>query len=108
LIDLICYSKAHLIPLEAKTEVMEVKSKQPFMIRVNWGLEKEIEHVTDHNAVVLRAQFPLRADEYHGVHTKQIIYYEPRFEWTSLLWQSAATLIFFLFICLFLVAYNML
>jgi endonuclease/exonuclease/phosphatase family metal-dependent hydrolase len=92
LVDLICMSKNHLLPVTTSLSVIPVKYPSAFPIKVRMGITRHIKHVSDHSAVVLRCTFENNKDikfkipTQGGEHATEIEYDVPYydFEWIGL------------------------
>lgn len=109
LIDVICFLKDHRVPSEIKMEVVPILSPTPFSIQVQMGIQKTIQHISDHHAVVFRAHFSLLdvLNESYSIlpmepskETVEIKYDTPRFEITTMLAQVFLTFLFLILLCL--------
>ncbi len=109
LVDLIAISDEHLRPQEHELNVIEVKYHTEFAIKVKMGVQRMVQHVSDHNAVVLDSSFYLDVATKNkhlanigGEHTTFITYDVPYIElpWFSAQLLLTALIAFFIYILL--------
>lgn len=62
LVDLIAISNHHLQPTDVKVEVVPVIYPEKFNIKVKMGVERSVQHVSDHSAVVMKVKFKINND----------------------------------------------
>ncbi len=101
LVDGIAISKINFQPTEWKTEVVAIKTSAKFKIKIKLGVDRLINNVSDHNAVVLRLHFPNRIIpsidfSIEGKHCTKISYDQPRFDHKWFLIQVLLTILYFL------------
>jgi endonuclease/exonuclease/phosphatase family metal-dependent hydrolase len=106
LVDVISISKRNRQPEELKVEVVPVVHPTKFKIKVKMGVERSIQHVSDHSAVVMRLHFGIQnvIDPAGGQHCLKIGYDKPRFDWRWFLLQVTLT-VFYTFLLLVIVYY---
>jgi hypothetical protein len=103
LVDLIAYSNIHLCPEKYEINVIPVCYPTPFQIKVRMGVDRFINQVSDHSAVLLRCVFPnSNSPHFGGEHCTEIIYDIPFIEWNWLLFEIILTFIIGLLLFFFL------
>ncbi len=83
LVDLIAISNNHLLYKNFDIQTIFVKYPTPFKIKVRMGVDRFIDQVSDHSAVLLRISFDVDGivPIFGGEHCKEIIYDTPFIEW---------------------------